>query len=321
MKVFLSHESALAYWRAVRGVGDVRPDPARVAFSPELPSDGVAAADLADELACYGIDRPVHLLTTREHRKSRYPFLRLHSTSRVPPQRAFCEVRKGVYASSPEFCFLQMAQRGLLVEQILLGYELCGSYTKGSRRDPEGLSATFYKAFPLSASKRLRGFAEANRPWCGSAQTLKACRYVQDGAASPAESAIAMLLCLPNKLGGYALPRARLNALVPIVDNRTGLTMPRYCDLYWPQHDLAIEYDSDEFHTGRDKINADASRRIDLALRNVEIVTVTKDQLYRAEAFDDVARLVAKKMGIACRARVFAMSEARIQLRNGLLRR
>lgn len=97
--------------------------------------------------------------------------------------------------------------------------------------------------------------------------------------------------------------------------------MPRYCDLYWPQHDLAIEYDSDEFHTGRDKINADASRRIDLALRNVEVVTVTKDQLYRAEAFDDVARLVAKKMGIACRARVFAMSEARIQLRNGLLRR
>jgi hypothetical protein len=321
MKVFLSYDSALACWRAARGVEEVRSDPQRVAFAPELPADGVAASDLADELACRGVDRPIHILTTRDHRKSRCSFLHLHSTTRVPPQRAFYEVGRGLYVSSPEFCFLQMAQSQSFAEQVALGYELCGSYSKEAHRDSAGLSATLYKALPLTAPKRLHGFAEANRSWHGAAQALRACQYVQGGAASPMESAIAMLLSLPNKHGGYALPCARLNALVPVTDVRTGLTVPRYCDLYWPQHNLAIEYDSDEFHASREKLNADASRRIDLALKNVEVITVTKNQLYRAEAFEDVARLAAKKMGITCRSRVFNMSEARIRLRESLLRR
>ena len=94
--------------------------------------------------------------------------------------------------SAPEFCFLQMAGCLSLVQLIQLGFELCGTYALVGERpggspcrpvDDEGQASCFCRAVI-----RARGCKKAAR----------AVRYVQDGAASPMETMLAMMLCLPT---------------------------------------------------------------------------------------------------------------------------
>ena len=161
--------------------------------------------------------------------------------------------------STPEATFFQLGNSLSLVQLITIGYELCGSYglndqaDKGFvRKDPRS-NPQFIKRY-LDKCSRLHGIKTAKR----------ASNYVVEGSASPMESLLSMLLCLPPLLGGFGLP---------------------------------LEYDSDTFHSSKSKLHLDSSRRSILEKAGIHVVSVTKNQVFDREQLFSLAKIVSRKLG------------------------
>ena len=142
-----------------------------------------------------------------------------------------------------------------------------------------------------------------------------------DGSASPMETALAMLLSLPGTLGGYGLPSPRLNARID-VSSKNGLNQSkRYyvADLYWPEARFAVEYDSDRWHVGPERIGQDAARRNALLFQGVNVVTVCSQQIMSESKMDDVARIAARALGRSVRPRAREWRKRNRELRRAVL--
>lgn len=230
------------------------------------------------------MDHPLEVLvrSSNERTRSKAVIARVWKNHLAPT--ALRHAARNVYVSSPEFVFLQLATRLDLPELVALGMELCGTY----RRDVEVASLdphttgriTIYHQPPLSTPKRLHGFLNAMKGTPGSVRALKALEYVLPNSASPMETALYLLLCLPRRLGGYALPKPVLNP--PIVLSKAGrrhtLRSSAKPDLFWKDIKLDLEFNSDEFHDESNRAN-DSMRRKALERMRVEVVELTKAEL------------------------------------------
>ena len=142
--------------------------------------------------------------------------------------RSFMRIEDGLYVSTPEMAFCEMASVLSLERLIALGFELCGTYRRASTF---GLAR--YDATPLTSPGALASFIEKSPQFKGVKKARRALPYILTGSASPRESELAMLLCLPYSLGGYGLPHPTMNAEMPFPKNvaATGRSSLR-CDLY-----------------------------------------------------------------------------------------
>ena len=90
------------------------------------------------------------------------------------------------------------------------------------------------------------------------------------------------------------------------------------CDLYWPQAKLAVEYDSDAFHTGADRIASDAQRRNSLEHLGINVITVTNRQISNFTELDRTAYQIARRLGKRIRPRCADWRGKQIALRDQL---
>lgn len=199
----------------------------------------------------------------------------------------------GVFVSSPEMSFAQMAAELSLIQLVAYGYDLCSTYV----RNEDSAEGFHKRTKPLTSVNRLTRFVEKMEGHAGVKKARRALRFVADNAASPMEAIVTMALCLPRMIGGYglALPElnARINAKEKSLVNRDHFD----CDLYWREHRTAVEYDSREHHTGAEAESHDSSRRSALLSQRVTVVSVTPKQFFDARRFDEAARAVAKLTG------------------------
>lgn len=208
--------------------------------------------------------------------------------------RSFMRIEDGLYVSTPEMAFCEMASVLSLEQLIALGFELCGTYRRASTF---GLAR--YDATPLTSPGALASFIEKSPPqFKGVKKARRALSFILAGSASPRESELAMLLCLPYSLGGYGLPHPTMNAEMPLPKNvgATGRSSLR-CDLYWPAARLDVEYDSAEFHSAERLLANDSMRRIALESMDVTSVNLTAEHLRRASLFDEAAQDIARILG------------------------
>jgi very-short-patch-repair endonuclease len=155
----------------------------------------------------------------------------------------------------------------------------------------------------------------------GQKRAARALRYITDNSASPAETTLTMLLTLPYMLGGYKFPMPHLNTRLNFVGIARRSSSKSYyvCDLYWPDFQLAVEYDSDQFHTGANRIANDSKRRNSLTQLGVIVITVTNDQLRSIKEFANLAGQIAVNMNRELRIKNPKFYEAQRILRKQLL--
>jgi len=108
-----------------------------------------------------------------------------------------------------------------------------------------------------------------------------------------------MLLCLPYRLGGYNLPKPIMNYEIPL--NATEARMAgKHCfraDLFWPEFNLDVEYDSSQFHLEERRMETDAIRRNVLNHKGIRVLSVTRNQMNSMVAFDAIAQQIAQVLG------------------------
>lgn len=213
------------------------------------------------------------------------------------PNGAFVSLGRDLYACSPSFAFVRSAVELDFAELVLLGYEITGSYRLNSNSE-QG----FFSSPPLVTHSALLSISSQGYLF-GANKARNALRFVSSGSASPMETVLATLLSMPKAKGGYGLPLPQLNATieVPKGDWRVAYGRQFRCDLLWSEANLCVEYDSDMFHTGSQKIAHDARRRNALASLGFTVITATKSQVASISGLDQLASQVARGIGVRLR--------------------
>lgn len=223
MAIFIGHRTALAYWRTHdRNWAQ----PISRAAPQENNSPYYAQMDTGI-LWKFGIDKkPVSILLSCKANMRKSQNLSPRIWSGKHPSRSFYKITQDLYISTPEATFLQLGKELSLIQLITVGYELCGSYGLSVQS-----SSGFLRREPRSNPQLIERYLEKCEGIHGVKAAKRASSYLVKGSASPMESLLSMLLCLPPSLGGFGLPRPELN--YPIETNEGGIAIRR-CDLCWP---------------------------------------------------------------------------------------
>lgn len=311
MALHVVSHSALEYWRWLRpseyGFARFKNAAEKEPLSHELvrvenqKPDGSIANDAeiqeALRTALCGLSTPLNLAVSTREGRSRSALKIAHLCTSRLPKGSFAQVADNVYVSTPEYLFVQMGTSLTFEEHVWLGHELCNRYILDRALD----SCT--PARPLTCKKLLEDYVHRAATMRGAQAAKKALLYVVEDAASPMESVVVILLCLPLKYGGYGLPLPIMNGWIRI-NNRTKHQVGQdefACDLLWPNAHLALEYDGRDYHTGIDRITHDNERRNDLQHLGYAVFSLTKLQLNDFASFDRTARQIAKHLGIRLR--------------------
>ena len=292
MQWFISHQSALEYWRHALAPYALAKTKLRIKKLPDT-TRGTKELWAADSLS---LSKPLHILVGSDNARKTTRTLRCHISTGVFPSGSFLRATPNLVVSSPELCFMQMASELPFVALIALGYELCGGYRLD--RDTE-TEQGFRNDIALSSVAKLKTYAENTPKLKGRKTALRALQHITDGSASPMETILCMLLTLPYRLGGYGFPLPQLNHCVTVsaslgTNARAAQKAKLYCDLFWPSHRVDIEYDSDAYHTGSDRIAKDAIRRNALSSAGITVLTVSRLQIVRTDELYKVAEILCR---------------------------
>jgi len=298
MKLFLTHKSALEYWRLHGLAQDGLKNRQRRTTVPSDPPDSSTLRDVKTWGLSLPLDITVGTMDARRISRS----IHSHLLGGSLPEGCIVYVGDGLFVSSPELCFFQMATELPIVKLIELGFELCGSYSlpaPGITGTDPSIAKGFYNRPPLTSIRKLTTFLDQMVGMKGRKRALQASQFIADNSASPMETVLVMLLSLPNRLGGYHLPKPELNAHVVPAKSARHLTRKAYysLDLFWPDVNVTAEYDSDMFHTGAERIAKDSKRRNDLASIGIEVITITSQQIRNPMEFEKSVKQLASSMG------------------------
>ena len=232
------------------------------------------------------------------------------------PRHSLYPLWDGVHVVSPELCFVQMCGSLSFVEALELGMELCGTYALR----PEGLEDSAQRNHALinadTLSKRLENWEDLR----GLPLARKVSKYLAGGSASPMETKLYLLLCLPLLYGGYNLGRPELNPKLDLTPAemeivRTTNVKP---DLLWEKQKLIVEYDGRQ-HEEEQQSKHDALRITVLEGKGYTVRRVTRHQLYNPLAFDNFASSIRSFLGVRRRPTTLKHQLARENLRSKLL--
>lgn len=294
MRVVLAYQSALECWQAYGLDESLCSLSASSSVRPKLDCRPKEIKGL--EVVTRGIvSTPVHVLVPGPEYRRDSKSIMSHVIGSALPRGLLWRLDDAVSVVSPELCFLQMASILSIQKSIELGIELCGTY----QPNPQNASGMATRPRPLTTVRKLAAVADALSHVKGSPTAKRALLWVRPGSASPMETLLWMRLCLPPRFGGWGFPAAEFNHAIELSPAESAAIGKHFlcCDLYFPKHRVAVEYDSSEFHTGDERIANDSVRRGVLERTGVKVLTITRREFFTYHEFEPKVRQLASLLG------------------------
>ena len=216
----------------------------------------------------------------------------------------------GVFVCSPEFALIQSAPSLSEIEFLRIAFALCGTYRVGTN-----------DAYPLTTPLKINQMLTRMTGLNGAKPARRLTPYILAGAASPRETQLVLHLCLPYRMGGYGIAHPQLNPRIDLpahVQRLTGSSV-LFPDLFWPDKHIAVEYDSDKWHTGSSRIANDARRRNIFVHLGITEICVTKREFNDLIAFDKTARILSRRLRHRVHPRSEEFDSRQMKLRKKLL--
>ena len=303
MQLFISHQSALQYWRCSLA----SPGGEHVLISADH-TPRLAPQEASWLKGTWGIDAPVHVCVPSKN-ASRHPStLHCHVQGKPPSGTGFCHLGRTTYVASPELTLAQLASHllrskllrteGLQAEEMrafspalvlaVILCELMGAYRLSASADG------YCAASPLIDRARFRQLLERNPRLPGRAVLLAALDYAIEGSASPAETALALFETLPQGCGGMGFAkRPLLNA--PVSVSQSHHVALRYPDQLFVDEAWIVEYNG-SYHEG-ERANKDDRRRIELENAGYTVKTINWEQLLTSSALEAALAPLTEAVG------------------------
>ncbi|MGN0073414.1 MAG: hypothetical protein ACI36W_06455 [Coriobacteriales bacterium] len=303
MQVFISHQSALQYWRNTQ----TTPTAERVSMAQDH-TPKLCANEATWLQETWGIRQPVHVCVPGK-RAVRHPStLHCHVQDRTPSYTGFCHLGKSTFVASPELALIQLAshlgrskllhaeklpakcmqKKAPIIVMAILLCELMGSYRLSPNADG------FKPAQVLLDRSRIAHLLGHNPELPGHAVLSSALGFAFEGSASPAETALALFETLPLSYGGMGLAeRPVLNTAVSVHHNQHVAT--RFPDQLFKNHAWVLEYNG-SYHEG-ERANKDDLRRIELENAGYSVKTINRDQLLSPSELDSALAPLVSMIG------------------------
>ena len=140
----------------------------------------------------------------------------------------------------------------------------------------------------------------------GSAKGVDRARHVAkaalEGAASPMETMLALMLTLKVRIGGFGLPKPKLNWEIPLKVGDCDLSSQDafVADMCWPKKRLVVEYYGwdEHFGAGPHKVASDSARANSLTALGWTVLHVTFEQASTLSGITLLARQIAHLLGV-----------------------
>ena len=239
-----------------------------------------------------------------------------HKQHQQLPRHALYPLWDGIHVVSPELCFVQMCHTLPFAEALELGMEFCGTYAL--RPDDEGEMAQ--RDYALMDAETLSRRLQSWQGFNGLKLARKAAKYLAGNSASPMETKLYLLLCLPLQYGGYNLGRPELNPELDLTPAEMEILRSTKIkpDMLWRRQKLVVEYDGRQ-HEEERQSKRDALRITILESKGYTVYRIMRHQLYNPLAFDSFASTVRTFLGVRNRPATAKHRYAREELRSRLL--
>ncbi|MBQ6586905.1 MAG: hypothetical protein IJH83_08920 [Coriobacteriales bacterium] len=279
--MIISHESAIEFWQKTGlRIGD---QACVLPATPELCAHtGCSDALLqADEL---GLSAPLHLLKLDANSLGARAMTKLHLERGCDHHPCVFLLKPGIAVTTPELAFMQTASRRTDAQNLMLAYELCGSYGELP---------------PLMSPERLGRMLSARTLKAGCGPTRRILPFILAESKSAAESLLSLHLILPRSMDGFAFKKPLLNHPVRLnaTHRRVFHVDSLRPDLLWEEDRLAVEYDSRERHSDYEARERDALRSNAFQDMGYDYLCITKSQLEDAGLFFAQVQTIARKLG------------------------
>ena len=224
-------------------------------------------------------------------------------------------VCEDIAISSPELLFVEMAETMTPAEHLLLGFELCGRFSRhpDNWRNGQGKLGVA----PATSVARIADFMNATKWLHGITNARMTLKALADNAWSPAEAVVATMVSLPIEEYGYGLGRCTLNARV-MPGNDLARTMTRESrvpDIVFSDTSVGINYDGVVHLDLRAiaKAGVELGLHPEIAATQIELEKVIRE--VRAKAIDDIRR---NRELMACGYTVFPVTKEDLYEEGGL---
>lgn len=264
MNIFISHISALIFYRMLRIFDDIELKVARVKPNPNHKTS--IKNILTARIPYVFENRDTLDLLISNHAA-------IHSSKKINykysaakfPFGSFAKFKDNIFISSPELLFYQLASVLDEPKLFLLGLEFSGKYSI-SKDSADGFVTNIK---PLTTPEKINNYlkllSKENKylPYISIAKRVA--KELKANSASPQESRLFIKLCLPRKYGSYGARGFVFNKPIKLSQRSfdiLGQTTIKP-DLVNEETKVAIEYDSSAFHENanqntRDKLRLDA---------------------------------------------------------------
>lgn len=241
-----------------------------------------------------GLDGQHPLDVAVDHPNRRLKMRGAHNTvyaneNALPPD-SFIDLGDGLAISSPELLFAEMAQFMSPVERLMLGHELCGSYSRNPD-DPYNSNVVF-NIEPVTTAERIRAFCAQTRWLRDACRPSTPLELLADNAWSPTESLVTALISSPFVEFGYGIGPCILNKRVetPTALAWTTDKSSRVPDILIAGTNIGLNYDG-AVHLNLDSI-VDAAINLERHPEELssQIALDAVVRQVRAKAVDDIHR-------------------------------
>ena len=232
-------------------------------------------------------EHPTQVAVPTSASRIRSPYAHTICYTRKLPEGSFVDTGAGLVISSPELLFVEMSKVMDPAALALLGYELCGTFSRDPVDPRIGEAALGVE--PVTSVARIAAFLKAYGGKLSVPHARAALAAIADNAWSPMEAVVAALMSLPVTEYGYGLGPLVLNQRVSIRSHGGDQQGPatRVPDILVAGTTVGINYDGHE-HLDLDALAEQAAATIDGTVGEAALER-TKRQI-REKVRDDLLR-------------------------------
>lgn len=187
------------------------------------------------------VREPLHVMVPRQEERIWMKGITCHVCTRDLPAGSIVWLDERASMPSPEFLFLQMARYMSLPALVMLGYELCGHFSRCANNPIDGPITD--QLFMATSVEELKDYVRISDTAWQTRKARKALELICDHAASAMEAVLATMYALPTEELGYSMGPLTLNQRVDLYGNARNRV--RYPDIMFSFAPIGINYDGE----------------------------------------------------------------------------
>lgn len=206
---------------------------------------------------CLSVDTPAHVLVSSPQDRVRSKSVVSHVWRGPLPDRSLFRLSDDVLMASPGLVLAQMATSTPLPELAAVVMEMCGRYGR-----VRWSSRGFLDRKPLTTPQNLREYLCSLPGHLCIQRAERATQFALVGSRSPLETSFALMVSLPEELGGCRLARPCLNFRIDPSSQLAALCDQGWyeADLCWPERRVICEVNSRQEHLTPNAQDHDAAK-------------------------------------------------------------